>query len=158
MKNQQLANETEKNQKKELTKKIVIIVFSVFSVGLLSGCGKVTPNVSTDSKSMLSENKKQEELTIDTAIEKFKSAGFTLGQKEETYYQMLGAYDGAKIDVDNFKVEIYQYKDAQKDAKKNAKETLETASSIIFEYSSLLIILHSKDTEFANRLETALKN
>ena len=49
------------------------------------------------------------ELTIDTAIEKMKSVGYSVSEKREVYYQLIMAYDGTKVDVDNITVEIYQY-------------------------------------------------
>lgn len=141
-------------------KKIVVIISAIFAISFLAGCG----NKQTDSfeknnviVNVEQNSKKQEVLTVDGAIEKLKSAGFSVGQKTEAYYQTIGAYDGAKIDVNDTNIEIYQYKEAQKDAKKNAKETMETVDSIIFENDSLLILVHSKDNTFVDDLKNALK-
>ncbi|KKP79804.1 MAG: hypothetical protein A2271_02390 [Candidatus Moranbacteria bacterium RIFOXYA12_FULL_35_19] len=141
-------------------KKIVGIVLVIFAISFLTGCENKQTNSSEKNDSIVSvvqEDKKQETQTIDNAIEKLKVAGFSAGQKNEAYYQMIGAYDGTKININDINVEIYQYNEAQKDAKKNAKETMETADSIIFENNSLLIVVHSKDTEFIDNLKNALK-
>lgn len=141
-------------------KKIVVIISAIFAISFLAGCGNKQAN-STEENNAVSnveqKSKKRESLTVDSAIEKFKTNGFSAGQKRESLYQMIGAYDGAKIDVDKTTIEIYQYKDAQKEAKAEARKTMETADSIIFESDSLLVVVHSKDVEFANKLKLALE-
>ena len=98
------------------------------------------------------------QLSVDDAIAKLKTKGFILGDKQaDVYYQLIGAYDGAKIDVDGTNVELYQYTSEQKDAKIKASQSLMSADSNVFESGSLLILVHSKDKDFAVRIKQALK-
>jgi hypothetical protein len=94
--------------------------------------------------------------SIDELLAKL-GQNYKLGEKEETYYQMIGAYDGTKIDVDEIKIEIYQYKDSQKEAMISAQDSMDTADNQIFVVDeNFLILVHSKDTEFFNNLNNIL--
>lgn len=142
-------------------KKIIVVILTFFAISFMAGCGNKQIDSSKKDDAVMNtakENKQQEISTVDGAIEKLKSSGFSLGEKKETYYHIIGAYDGTKIDLNNdVTLEIYQYKDGQKDAKEKAKETMATADSIIFENNSLLVVVHSRDIELANNLENSLK-
>ena len=93
--------------------------------------------------------------SIDDVIKKL-SNNFEMGEKEEAWYQMIGAYDGTKIDVDNTKIEIYQFKDSQGDVQDSIKESADTANNIIFDIDNFVILIHSKDNEFAEEIKQAL--
>jgi ribosomal protein S19 len=41
--------------------------------------------------------------------QRFKDAGFTVGNSESVAYEMLGAKDGVKFNLDNELIEIYEY-------------------------------------------------
>jgi len=93
--------------------------------------------------------------SIDDVISKL-SETFEIGEKEETWYQLIGAYDGTKIDVDDTKIEIYQFKDSQNEAKNSAMDSADTVDNIIFEVDNFMILVHSTDEEFAERIKQAL--
>ena len=93
--------------------------------------------------------------SIDEVISKL-SETFEVGEKEETLYQLIGAYDGTKIDVDNTKIEIYQFKDSQEEAKNSVMESADTVDNIIFEVDNFMILVHSTDEEFAEKIKQSL--
>lgn len=93
--------------------------------------------------------------SIDDVISKL-SSNFEMGEKEETWYQIIGAYDGTKINVDNTKIEIYQFKDSQSDAQNSVKESADTVDNIIFEIGNFVILIHSRDNEFAEEIKRTL--
>ena len=158
-------------------KKSLIIIGIVLIVCLfLAGCTQNNPaetNTNIENNQPLTETQgnnqhiqnpdkvepKPEEskiTSIDDLLSKLENH-FELGEKEETYYQMIGAYDGTKINVDDTKVEIYQYKDSQKEAMTSAQDTGDTADNQIFIVEdNFLILVHSKDQEFSNKIKEAV--
>ncbi len=114
----------------------------------------------TDNTQIVEENNQNAEkikfTSIDNLLDNLRT-NFELGEKEETYYQMIGAYDGTKIDVDQTKIEIYQYKDSQREAMISAQDTMDTADNQIFIIEdNYLILVHSIDSEFSDNLKDAL--
>ena len=95
-------------------------------------------------------------ISIDSLLNRL-DMHFELGEKEEAYYQMIGAYDGTKIDVDNTKIEVYQYKESQKDSMKSAQDMMDTADNQIFIVDdTFLILVHTRDSEISNEIKIAL--
>jgi uncharacterized lipoprotein NlpE involved in copper resistance len=128
----------------------------IFSIALLlavafviSGCNNQA-NIIQPTANIVEPSKL--ELTLDIVIEKLDNQGFKLGEKEETYYQMIGAYDGTKIDVNGVKIEIYEFLTA----KEEAKELLMSADSTLIEKSNILILIHSKNADFVQSIKNSL--
>ncbi|PJA64735.1 MAG: hypothetical protein CO159_01490 [Candidatus Portnoybacteria bacterium CG_4_9_14_3_um_filter_40_10] len=146
-----------------MNKKLLIVCGGIVLLFIVTGITiYILHSKSTISKSNQSVTSIQtKQLTVDSAIEKLKTNGFVVGDKREVYYQMLGAYDGTKIYVNNTYIEIYQFTDVQKEAKNKAIEslstTLATADSNYFETSSLVVLVHSGDKGIAESIKTVLE-
>ena len=92
------------------------------------------------------------ELTIDTAIEKMKSVGYSVSEKREVSYQLIRAYDGTKVDIDNITVGIYQYLDINQEIKLQTMKQLKTVDNNLFEVGPLLFLVHSTNISFSRDL------
>ncbi|HAG43617.1 MAG TPA: hypothetical protein DCL31_10130, partial [Clostridium sp.] len=71
------------------------IIISMSMLFLLVGCG----------------NSKAKDVTIDSIKQSFVDAGMTVGENKEVMYQMIGANNGIKFDINDDIVELYFYDD-----------------------------------------------
>jgi hypothetical protein len=95
--------------------------------------------------------------SIDELLEDMASS-FTVGQREETYYQMVGAYDGTKVDVDGIKVEIYQYKENQEELIYQTVDSFDTVDNRVISYGNFIILTHSPDIAFMDSIIDEIRN
>ena len=132
---------------------VILILGIVFMVPNNSQ-SEVNPTTTSEKSNSVFGNKLS---SIDDVLTKL-SETFEVGEKEETYYQMIGAYDGTKVDVDGTKIEIYQYKDSQREAMTSAQDTLDTADNQIFIVDdAFLILVHSTNSDFLEGIKQSLK-
>lgn len=68
---------------------------------------------------------KSKDVTMDSIKQSFADAGMTVGENEEVLYQMIGANNGAKFDINGDKVELYFFDN--KDLSEEGKEYVEQA-------------------------------
>ena len=130
----------------------VILILVIFLVGSSQKNNQNNENLNDNEI----KTDKKEISSIDELLLNLEN-NFELGEKKETYYQMIGAYDGTKIDVDGIKIEIYQYKDSQKNAMESAKDAADTVDNQVFVLKdNFLILIHSKDTDFSNKLKQSV--
>ncbi|WP_454053312.1 hypothetical protein [Clostridium sp. Marseille-Q7071] len=80
------------------------IIISMAMLFLLVGCG----------------NSKAKDVTIDSIKQSFADAGMTIGENKEVMYQMIGANNGIKFDINDDTVELYFYD--SKNLLENGKE------------------------------------
>jgi uncharacterized protein YecT (DUF1311 family) len=98
------------------TRKIIeMLVRVLFVVFILSGCGKTGPDTRT----------------IDGLIEHFKQSGLMVTGKSGKSAEMLGASEGAGIEIFGKGVEVYRY-DVAKEAQKLTLEKIAKEKSITF--------------------------
>ena len=146
-----------------MDKKVMIGIGVVIAILIIGGFFAISKKGSSyQNLSNLGESKQAKSVisnqlnSINEVISKLSNS-FEMGEKEETWYQMIGAYDGTKINVDNTKIEIYQFKDSQGDAQNSIKESADTTDNIIFDLGNFVILIHSRDNEFAEEIKQALK-
>jgi ABC-type glycerol-3-phosphate transport system substrate-binding protein len=60
---------------------------------------------------------------LDDVVAYFKDKGFTVGDKQEKEYTMIGAVDGFAITIDGIQVELYEYDKADNSYLENIKRT-----------------------------------
>lgn len=107
--------------KKFLFVNLAILTLCFFLVG----CGNKSTNESKPSNDNNTPTSK-ENITLDNIQSKIEALGITC-EKTEVYYQMVGATNGFKLNVDDTRVEIYKFNkssDAYKKAEKEQKLTL----------------------------------
>lgn len=106
--------------KKFLFVNLAILTLCFFLVG----CGNKSTNENKTSNDNTPTSK--ENITLDNIQSKIEALGITC-EKTEVYYQMVGATNGFKLNVDDTRVEIYKFNkssDAYKKAEKEQKLTL----------------------------------
>ncbi|MDQ0896417.1 MULTISPECIES: stalk domain-containing protein [unclassified Paenibacillus] len=59
---------------------------------------------------------------IDVVLKAFRDDGFTVGEKEEQFYQLIGAVDGVGVNINGIGIELYLYD--SKDIEKVEEEML----------------------------------
>lgn len=107
--------------KKFLFVNLAILTLCFFLVG----CGNKSTNENKPSNDNNTPTSK-ENITLDNIQSKIEALGITC-EKTEVYYQMVGATNGFKLNVDDTRVEIYKFNkssDAYKKAEKEQKLTL----------------------------------
>lgn len=79
----------------------------------------------------------------------------TLSDESESWYQLVGAYDGAKFTVTpgDYRIEIYVYRFDMPEP-----ETLETAGSIVVRKGNVILIFHTTDQTMVDSLVGDLKS
>lgn len=91
------------------------------------------------------------EYTIDSAITYMEDAGFKVSNETENLYELIGAEDGANIDVGEKKISVELYigvDDTRKSMFENPEEDKQA-----FIVSNLYVYIHSDDTEFYEDLK-----
>lgn len=93
------------------------IIISMSMLFLLAGCG----------------NSKAKDVTIDSIKQSFVDAGMTVGENKEVMYQMIGANNGIKFDINDDIVELYFYDDKNllENGKKYVKQAKEGEVSLM---------------------------
>lgn len=106
--------------KKFLFVNLAILTLCFFLVG----CGNKSTNENKTNNDNTPTSK--ENITLDNIQSKIEALGIAC-EKTEVYYQMVGATNGFKLNVDDTRVEIYKFNkssDAYKKAEKEQKLTL----------------------------------
>ncbi|MFR1708913.1 MAG: hypothetical protein ACLSV2_08435 [Clostridium sp.] len=101
-----------------MMKKILsTILISMSILFLLVGCG----------------SSKAKDVTIDSIKQSFADAGMTVGENKEVMFQMIGANNGVKFDINEETVELYYYdsKNLSDDGKEYVKQAKEGSVSIL---------------------------
>lgn len=107
--------------KKFLFVNLAILTLCFFLVG----CGNKSTNEDKPSNDNNTPTSK-ENITLDNIQSRIEALGITC-EKTEVYYQMVGATNGFKLNVNDTRVEIYKFNkssDAYKKAEKEQKLTL----------------------------------
>jgi uncharacterized protein YcfL len=89
-------------------KKILLLMLSLL---ILVGC-------SNQQVSNQTSKEIKKELSIDNIIQAIKDNGYTVGEKESMFAQMIGADEGYKFAVDDKQIEVYRYDIKTPDEKK----------------------------------------
>lgn len=151
--------------KKTIIASVVVLLIAGGGIGyyLLTKSDKVDSSTSPtsqienkDIQPITEEATEQESLTVDSAIAKMKDAGLTVGEKEGAFYQVIGASNGDKVDVDGTTVELYEF-EAEDDAT-TAKEQLSGDDKTTLSIGSFVILIHSTDSSVVSAVETAIKS
>lgn len=147
--------------KKQSNKKLIIIISSVIILLIVAGVGGyifISKQSSTSSNPVVRAVKNQTApLTVDEAFTRLKDKGFTVANQEKQVYQIIGAYNGYRADVNDTEIEIYEYTKEQQQAKENATGTLANADNTIFTTDSLLVLIHSTDKTFTQSIKEVIK-
>lgn len=115
-----------------------------------------TPQTNTQSSQQVNEEETNAEpLTVDNAITKMKDAGLTVGEKTGAYYQVIGASNGDKVDVNGTSVELYEFKSESEVA--TAEEQLAGDSTTTFSIGSFVVLVHSTDEKLVSDIKSALQ-
>jgi uncharacterized protein YxeA len=150
--------------KKVIIAIVIVALVAIGGVGYYLFTKNDDTNSSTNSTSQTNTQNKQkvneeetkaEPLTVDSAITKMKDAGLTVGEKTGAYYQMIGASNGDKVDVNGTNVELYEFK--TKDEATTADKQLTDDSSTVFSIDSFVVLVHSTDTTAVDTIKNALQ-
>lgn len=114
------------------------------------------------------------DLSTDSAVAKLENAGMTVGADQGIFFEMVNADSGVKVPVSDVMVEIYSYNSssAQAEGLKLLQETKASVdeaqaagqtmgvdmSSEIFEHDNLLVVVHSADQAFIDKVKQAIKS
>lgn len=108
----------------------------------------------TDTTTKPVEQPKTEVSTIDGAIAKLKKAGLTVSEKQGAYFQVVGAKNGDKVDVDGTNVEMYEFSTEQK--AKEAVTQLKSDDNTTYAKNTFVVLIHSTDQAFVSKIQKIL--
>lgn len=133
-----------------MTKKIIAVALSSLLVFALVGCGSSNKDdVNKDNTQLTEEASKNK---LDEFKEALKAKGYEVGDNEVVAYEMLGATNGYKFNVDGELIEIYEYDPSK--LTDDGKEKLEEAKkgsinmsgiSIPVKYNNNLVLARSDE-------------
>ena len=84
-----------------------------------------------------------------------KDAGLTVGEKTGAYYQVIGASDGDKVDVNGTSVELYEFKSESEAT--TGEEQLAGDSTTTFSIDSFVVLVHSTDEKLVGNIRNAIQ-
>lgn len=126
-------------------RKYFLLPFIAF---FIVGC---SPEVSTNQASTTVQKESVKLISMEEVKQKLDK--HILSDEDKPYYQILGAFDGLKVTVDdNYRLEIYIFKNNQ--ALALAQENLGTADSLLWELDDLLFLLHTTDKSKLDKLKS----
>lgn len=95
-------------------------------------------------------------VTIASALDSLRNAGMTVSDDTGAYYQMIGAENGSKHDVDGVTVELYEFNDQE--TLTTAQDQLESDTSTVFSVDEMLVVVHSVDAGVVDGIQGAIEN
>lgn len=98
------------------------------------------------------------EINIDSieGLKSLISEEYELGNESETYFQMIQAIDGTKVDVNGINIEIYEY--SNNEDLETYKDSLSNEENYIFSKNNFLILIHSQDQQFIETFQTYIES
>lgn len=85
---------------------------------------------------------------LNDVVSYFKEKGFTVGEKSEKAYQMIGAIDGFAITINDQQVELYEFGPKQSNATLDqAKETGKFANSTAVVNGNFMMVDYKNNAE-----------
>ena len=123
------------------------MVFGLFGCGDKEEATSQT-SIQTEAKEETTTKNKSEN-KIDKFIKALKDKGFTVGEKLDCWYQMIGANDGCKFEVNGERIEIYYYD--PENLSEEGKKYFEQAKNGTIDMGGIKIkTLYSKDNVLIN--------
>lgn len=113
-----------------------------------------TTNNATEQTSEPAEQPKDEVLTVDGAIAELKEAGLTVGEKQGAFYDMIGAENGDKVEVDGTVIEMYEFSTAQE--AQEAVTQLEGGDDTTYAKGTFVVLIHSTDQAVVSKIRNIL--
>ena len=122
-------------------RKILIIgLVLIISLALTVGCNPFSDDL--------------DEYTIDSAIETIENANYEVKNRTENYYSMIGASDGANVDIGENEISVELYIDSG-DIQESMFEDPDEGKQA-FNASNLYVYIHSDDEEIYSNLKSIL--
>lgn len=146
-------------KKKESNKKIValsalgILIVVIGAFALIGSIDK--PVTETDAVATTESKVEVKKATnIKSTVEAWKAQGLEVSDKKPAFYNMIGAKDGAKYDVNETNVELYEFADEAK--AKEAKDKFFSsinAEDVIIK-SNFMVLVHSDTGTEAKKIKS----
>ncbi|MCA9332222.1 hypothetical protein KC968_04800 [Candidatus Saccharibacteria bacterium] len=109
---------------------------------------------SSEQTSEVAEQPKAEVSTVDGAIVALTDGGLSVGEKQGAFYDMIGAENGDKVDVDGTVVEMYEFSTTQK--AQEAVTQLQSEDNTTYANGTFVILIHTTDPAVVEKIQGIL--